>query len=172
MLSVDPGLRPQASSATLTLPSGEPPPGAEVAPIQWPSERSITHSEEPQVQSLPATALARSSLGPIVAAVIGIGALVATAALFVAVRHGSGVKPAAASIVALAPPSAVAVVTVPAPTIAPPELDESIGPSASVAPARPAAAPSSTRSKIATSAPVKRPTAAPTFAPDRPGPGF
>jgi serine/threonine-protein kinase len=178
MLSVDPG-RPETSSATLTPSSGEPPAGvAAVAPIQWPSERSITHSEEPQVQSLPATALARTSSGPIVAAAIGIGALVATAALFVAMRHGSGVKPVAAGVVAVGPPgalalpSAVAVVTVPAPTIAPPELDESIAPSASVAPARPAAASSSARSKIATSAPVKRPTAAPTFAPDRPGPGF
>jgi hypothetical protein len=177
MLSVDPW-RPETSSATLTLPSGEPPPGAAVAPIQWPAERSITRSEEPQVQSLPASALARSSSGPIVLAVIGIGALVATAALFVAVRHASGVKPAAAGVVAVAPPgalalpSAVAVVTVPAPTIAPPELDESIAPSASVAPSHPAPAASSARSKIATSAPVKRPTAAPTFAPDRPGPGF
>jgi serine/threonine-protein kinase len=168
---------PFAQHGTESLPplDSEPPLSA---PLEWPAERGLILSEEPQVQSLPAAGIPRRPVGPLVAGVLGMAGLVLLGAALVAGRHESrtGVLPAvvplAASFVTVQPIEPV--VTVPAPTIAPPAFDDpSPAPVAGAALAsRPPVAPPLTASAPPPSKPPTKAPAALHFAADRPGPGF
>jgi len=158
----------------------------DIAPIRWPSEQPPALSEGAQVRTLevgtaPGTR-SRAMLVMTLSAMLGLAA-VAVALLFVR-REGTHGRaeppavtgPAAGAIVTTAPtPDPGSGVAIPAPTLAPPALEQPT-PAASVAPAESALAatpPASTR-------PAPRPRSTATGKPaapapglgDRPGPGF
>ena len=158
------------------------------APILWPPEKPPAQSDEAQIRSIPVASPAQSSRVVVIALTTVVGLGLATSALLL-LRHASdqGTAPAAAASVVAPPPQPEPVVTVPAPTIAPPALEDipapSTSPSASASavsaptgkppPPKPKAIETSKPS--ATSAPVPAPRPAPASAPvppDRPGPGF
>jgi serine/threonine protein kinase len=151
--------------------------------FRWPPEQPVARSEEPHVRSLPLPTVPKTSMAPVLGGVAIMVMLAVTALVFVAVRMrgpspgSAAAKPPAvtATVLATSPPPPAPVVVMPAPTIAPPALDDTAAPSA------PAASTSATPPKVAArpivqSAPVVPPakaasTASPTL-PARPGPGF
>jgi serine/threonine protein kinase len=183
-------LPPFGPGAAATLPSNEPPPPPAPPPalplplggFRWPPEQPAARSEEPQVRTVSAAAPPRRSTGPVIAVVMLLALLAAASVVVVFVRlhasstHGSAAGPGGAVVLpAPVPPPAQPVVNLPAPTLAPPALDEAPTASASAqavatapAPKERAPVPVSTRPVMPA---VKSPptTAAP---PARPGPGF
>ena len=141
-------------------------------------------SDEPQVRSLPASGLPRRSIWPFVLAASA-AVIAGVIAIRVAPFRGSALNlPTPQATAAMVAPAAVRASSanelIPAPTIAPPALEEPAPVGSAVARQKAPAPPSSTRlpssSKGAAGAstaqaPVRRATPAP-YASDRPGPGF
>jgi serine/threonine protein kinase len=147
--------------------------------FRWPPEQPTARSEEPHVRSLPGVPpVPKTSMAPVLAGVALIVMLAVTALVLLVVRmrgpEAAGAKhPAVTTTVATTsppPPAPEPVVVVPAPTIAPPALDDTAAPSAAPA------ASASTTSPKAIARPVVLPAkAASTATPGlaaRPGPGF
>jgi serine/threonine protein kinase len=156
--------------------------------IQWPQERVPILSDEPQVRSLPVSSSPRRSLWSI--AVAGAAAAIA---VLVAIRvapfrsdpRSQGVVDSRAAMVAPAatpaPTTTFEELLVPAPTIAPPALEDlpvapRAGGATTLHSAPPVGAPSPSFAGAAASAPIAHPpvrrAGSPPYAPDRPGPGF
>jgi hypothetical protein len=170
----------EADTVPLRATSSSPP-----GPLNWPTERSVTRSEDPQVRSVPASGAIRAPSGAVVSAALGAVSLVVLAFVLVVVRHGNPGSSGSSEAVSRmpAPPLPDPVVALPAPTLALPAFDD-VAPSA--APARSGAfAPSPTSlSSLAPSMPPtpvltppppppkKAKTPPQSSAPDRPGPGF
>lgn len=152
--------------------------------MQWPPERAPMLSDEPQVRSLPASGLPRRPVWPIVLA-----ASAAVVTGFIAIRVAPfrsralslpTPQPAAEMVAPAVVRASSANELIPAPTVAPPALEEP-APVGTASPRRKVPAPpSSTRppSNVKGAAPAsgaqapsRRPTPAP-YASDRPGPGF
>jgi serine/threonine-protein kinase len=155
-----------------TLPVG-------LSSIRWPDELRADRSVSPQVRSLPAPAPARFPVGALLGGMLGVAMLVALVAALALGRHAAptsrdavGTVQAAAVAPPLSMPSAAEPQVVPAPTIAPPALDE---PSASVAP-EPSRSTAATVPSVKASTgavPPVRARAAPSGSlGTRPGPGF
>jgi serine/threonine-protein kinase len=204
----NPGMVLSAGDPALALAAGDPEPPASgaVAPLEWPAEREVVRSEGPQVRSLgppvrsspPRAAVAAAGLG--VAGLLAIGVIAAVPARphsqppdtpGIAMHVLPAVLPASVVV-----PSARPVVVLPAPTIAPPALDDPLSPrsgppggatrphaSEGAAPPSPSLGPAATTVTAAPAATVtvlpKRPSAPrpppskATSAPlERPGPGF
>jgi serine/threonine protein kinase len=144
--------------------------------LHWPTERGAIRSEDPQVRSVPASAMPRTPAGPVISVALGAAALVALVAILVAFRHAGVSSPAAPALMTRmpAPLAADSVVALPAPTLAPPSFDD-LAPSAA-----PVESPSPSPSHAPSLAPASSPAtgkkaakpAALHFAADRPGPGF
>jgi serine/threonine protein kinase len=159
-----------------TLPVG-------LSSIRWPDEPRADRSESPQVRSLPAPAAARFPVGALLGGMLGVAMLVALVAALVPGRHSASTSrdavstvQAAAVALPLPTPSAAEPQVVPAPTIAPPALDD---PGASVArvpvpvPARSTLATVQSVKAFTTAvAPVRARAAPSSGLPTRPGPGF
>jgi eukaryotic-like serine/threonine-protein kinase len=179
---------PMPQHGTEALPPRWVPPierGEGETAIQWPPERFPMLSDEPQVRSLPASSLPRRPVWPIVLAA---SAVVVTGLIAIRVApHQSTAltlpSPQATAAMVVAP-AAVRVSSaselIPAPTIAPPALEEPAPVGSPGLRQKAPAAPSSTRppsnAKGAAPAavaqpPVRRAAPAP-YASDRPGPGF
>ncbi len=185
--AAEPAVRRGASdTAAVTLPSGAPPrPADGVAPLRRPSERPDAATDEPHVRPTVAQATTASTsataIAMAVSTFVGLGLLAAALLLFrlrapAPARSSTEAPPAAAAIVT-PPPSAVPVVILPAPTIAPPALEEpparkaSPAPSALSAPAPRPRASVSPSVAAASSTPPRAPAPSPA-PPTRPGPGF
>ncbi|HEY5240164.1 MAG TPA: hypothetical protein VIJ22_01810, partial [Polyangiaceae bacterium] len=149
---------------------------AQAAAFRWPPEPPVARTEEPHVRSLsgPST-VPKSSVAPVVAAVLLMVGLALASAVLVVMRMRGPSSEAAANRPSVAtasppPPLPQPVVVMPAPTLAPPALEDP--PASSVVPA---ASASSTPPRAVTTAkptlPAAKPPAA-TAAPVRPGPGF
>ena len=158
-----------------TLASSAAPP-VQPAAFRWPPEQPAARSEEPQVRTLSGLPpLPKSSIAPVLAAVLLMGVLALASVVLVVVRMRSPSPDAAANrptvttVIATSPPPPQPVVVMPAPTLAPPALDDTPAPtaipvaSASSTPPRPAA--------VVTPRPTL-PATRPTAGPARPGPGF
>jgi serine/threonine-protein kinase len=158
----------------------------EVAPIRWPPEQPLAPSEGPQVRTLAAGSAPKTSRAALVMTLSAMLGLAAVAVVLLLVRREGAhrappVVPPPVTVAATAPPPDPApVVAIPAPTLAPPALEDptpvaSGTPSASVIPsaaasqsARPPAKP---RSAVAAKPAGLPPAVAPNLG-DRPGPGF
>jgi len=167
-----------------------------VSSIRWPDEARVDRSESPQVRSVPVPPAARVPVGAFASVAIGVMVLVALGVGLVSGRHGAPPQPPPAAATPaqiasatppLSVPSAAEPQVVPAPTIAPPTLEDPgvsasppSPPSASVAkvtspPKALAALPekaSAVQDKTLAVAPVRvrAPASSAPFA--RPGPGF
>jgi serine/threonine-protein kinase len=172
---------PAQPDRTMPMPSVRP--EEPIAPIRFPPDKPPEQSDEPHVRSLPMSAErgngARTAIAVAVAGALGLGVLVTTALVLhraSSVRSAPAAESPAAAPSTTSPPLPQPVVTLPAPTIAPPALDETQDP--------PAASPTAaivkppTPKPRASSAPKTPPAsppaapAAPAPGPDRPGPGF
>jgi len=165
-----------------TLRISAPAPAEIDAPIRWPPEKPPAQSDEAQIRSIPVPAPAQSSRAVVIAVTTVVGLGLATSALLL-LRHAGDQRtaPAVAASVVAPPPQPEPVVTMPAPTIAPPALEDipapSTSPSASAsavsAPAgkTPAPKPKAIETSKPSAVPAPRPAPAPA-PPDRPGPGF
>ena len=157
-----------------TLPSAAPQVPA-VAAFRWPVEQPPTFSDGPQVHTVTGPVPLPKSKGPVVASVIGGTLLLVLAVALLVVRSGLAPHGAAsrtrATVVSTSPspPAPQPVVVLPAPTLAPPALDEPSAPSASATSSSPAP-----RVKPPSVAAVPKPAAVSpaSNAPERPGPGF
>jgi serine/threonine protein kinase len=136
-----------------------------ISSIRWPDEARIDRSESPQVRSVPVPPAARFPVGALASAAIGAALLVALAVGLVSSHHRASTQPpeaAAAPVPAVAlplpVPSAVELQVVPAPTIAPPTLED---PGVSASPT--SAASATSEAKVAS--PPKTLTAVPEKAP-------
>jgi serine/threonine protein kinase len=192
-----PLVTPSSRGALLAEPAPAlaPTPAQGIAPLQWPPERPVASSEEPQVRTL-SEVPARRSAAPLAMALVAVLGLVALGFVALVVRHPwsrSGAGPASEGVprpvVVAAPPPAASVVTMPAPVIAPPALEDTTPAATTVAAATstqpvssgsrtlpPAAtgARSSTRSGATGAVPPSPPPAGPGSSQPRPrvGPGF
>jgi len=148
-----------------------------VAPFRWPVEQPPAQSEEPQVRNVtgPIPGLPRSNAPVVIGVLVG-AAMLALAVVLVVVRAGVAPRAPAASTAQStvvravpSPPAPQPVVTIPAPTLAPPALDDP--PVATPTPSASASA-AGGRSKPPPVGPTRLavPTSAPI--PARPGPGF
>ena len=157
-----------------TLASSAAPP-VQPAAFRWPPEQPAARSEEPQVRTLSGLPpVPKSSIAPVLAAVGLMVVLALASVLLVVVRMRSPSPDAAANrptvtTVAPSPPPPQPVVVMPAPTLAPPALDDTPAPSAT-----PAASASSTppRPAAVTTPKPTLPATRTTAGPARPGPGF
>ena len=164
------------SGSEATLASNAPPPVAAVD-FRWPPEQAPARSEEPQVRTLsgPMPTVPRSAAPVVAAVVLMIGLALASVALVVLrLRTSSRDTPTSRPAVAAQPPPPPAplpVVAMPAPTLAPPALDDT-APASSASPV-PSASSAAPRAMPRPVVPAVEPTAASTAAPPaRPGPGF
>jgi serine/threonine protein kinase len=150
--------------------------------IRWPDEPRVDRSESPQVRSLPSPAPARVPVAALFGGLAGAALIVSVGAALVSGRRAAstqGAERLASPTQAVAaaprlpvPPSAAEPDVIPAPTMAPPALEDMsasalrrAAPSASGAPPRP-------KSSVTPSAPA-RSSPAPSLGPTaRPGPGF
>ncbi len=151
-------------------------PPVQAAAFRWPPEPPVARTEEPHVRSLSGSStVPKSSVAPVVAGVLLMVALALASAVLVVVRMRGPSSEAAANRPTVAtatptPPEPQPVVVMPAPTLAPPALDDPPAPSV-----MPAASASSTPTRAVTTAKPTLPAAKPpvtTAAPARPGPGF
>jgi serine/threonine protein kinase len=156
-----------------TLASSAAPP-VQPAAFRWPPEQPAARSEEPQVRTLSGLPpLPKSSIAPVFAAVLLMVVLALASVVLVVVRMRSpspdaaANRPTVSTVTAASPPPPQPVVVMPAPTLAPPALEDTPAPSAT-----PAASASSTPPRPRDNPlPTARPRAT-TAAPARPGPGF
>jgi eukaryotic-like serine/threonine-protein kinase len=182
---------PQGFVVARTLRSKTPPAPAPVA-FRWPPEQPATRSDQPHVQTLPPSARQRTArpMAPVIAAILLMIALALTSVGLVVARLHATASPSNAlpplATIAV-PPPARPVVTLPAPTLAPPALDEPPPPTA-LPPAatassppppdkpspivpRSVAAPRPVLPLARSSSPAPTPASLPAI-PTRPGPGF
>jgi len=159
-----------------TLVSNAAPP-VQPAAFRWPPEQPAARSEEPQVRSLSdVPPVAKSSIAPVLAAVLLMVmlALVSVALVVVRMRVSSPVaapRPPTVTTAISPPPPPQPVVVMPAPTLAPPALDDTPAPSATPAAIASSAPPRPTIPTAKAPLPAAKPV--PTSAlPARPGPGF
>jgi len=158
-----------------TMASDAPPP-VQPSAFRWPPEQLAARSEEPQVRTLSGLPqIPKSSMAPVLGAVLLMVLLALASVALVVVRlrapspDTAAKRPAVTTVSATSPPAPQPVVVMPAPTLAPPALDDTPAPSAT-----PVASTTSTPPRPATvvtskpTVPVTRATAAST----RPGPGF
>jgi hypothetical protein len=153
-----------------------PAPPVQAAAFRWPPEPPVARTEEPHVRSLSGSSSGpKGSLAPVVAAVLLMVALALAAAVLVVVRmrgpssESTANRPTVATAAAT-PPEPQPVVVMPAPTLAPPALEDLPAPSVV-----PAASASSALPRAVTTAKPTPPAAKPpatTAATPRPGPGF
>jgi serine/threonine protein kinase len=153
-----------------------PPPPVQAAAFRWPPEPPVARTEEPHVRSLSGSStVPKSSIAPVVAAVLLMVALALASAVLVVVRMRGPSSEAAANRPTVAPaiptpPPPQPVVVMPAPTLSPPALEDTPAPSVV-----PAASASSAPPRAVMTAKPTLPAAKPpatTTAPPRPGPGF
>ena len=188
--TLGPDTIPEPQHGTEALGAQWPQPAAQLGEasteIQWPQERLPILSDEPQVRSLPVPASPRRGLRP--TALAAVGAVLAVMAV-IGTRYGAGrgatvsagarSKAVLVAPAAISPSSATPVVTLAAPTIAPPRAELRDAPS-EVAPAPSVdASPSESgfppQGKAAPPMAKPRPFRPPApnaIARDRPGPGF
>jgi serine/threonine protein kinase len=151
-------------------------PPVQPAAFRWPPERPPARSEEPQVRTLSGLPpLPKASVVPVIAAVLLMATLALASVVLVVLRMRASstkavARPPTVTTAPPAPPPPQPVVVMPAPTLAPPALDDTPAPSASPAAiaSSPPPRPTPTVKPIL---PATRPAATATQ-PARPGPGF
>jgi len=159
-----------------TLASNAAPP-VQPSAFRWPPERPVARSEEPQVRTLSGMPLVpKSSIAPVLAAVLLMVMLALVSVVLVVVRMRASspeaaAKPPTVTTAIPPPPPPQPVVVMPAPTLAPPALDEPPAPSGTQAAGASSAPPRPPTTTSRPTLPATRPVA--TAAPlARPGPGF
>ena len=170
-----PALAPGGTMRVYPLPMVD-----DVAPIRWPAEQPLAPSEGPQVRTLAAGSAPTTSRAALVMTLSAMLGLVAVAGVLFFVRregaHGTPpLVPAPVTVAATAPPPEPApVVAIPAPTLAPPALEDPTSVASTVSSAAPSqsARPTPKSRSAATAKPAGLPPAVAPNLGDRPGPGF
>jgi hypothetical protein len=162
---------------TLASNASNPAPPVQPSAFRWPPEQPAARSEEPQVRTLSGLPpLPKHPIAPVLAAVVLMVLLALASVVLVVVRLRSpssdisARRPTVTTASLTPPPAPQPVVVMPAPTLAPPALEDTSAPSATP----PASASSVAPRPVVTSKPSLPATRPPptTVAPARPGPGF